>query len=268
MEMEINEKIVALGVGRRGCQTVGQFDHKIDGVKCAYMRFQAEPESLDLPDDSLKFNVQSVNDCEKIITENFKCASVIFVAGDGPLTTYLAKTSKDLGILTIGIALWYNEELKAMLKDVSDVFISLETEIDLLQNVVESIVNIITKSGFVNLDFDDVKTIFQDVGTAIFGMGRAEGDNRAKIAALQAVNMSKEMKNVKRVLINITTGSEVLLEEMSDATEIIELAIAPDAQIIWGHVVDDDMGSGVQVTFIAGMDDKKGLKRCPMEELN
>ena len=178
------------------------------------------------------------------------------MAGDGLLTPCVAKAAKDSGILTIGIALSYNEELKAMLKDAYDAFLSLEIKTDFIQNVVESIANLITKSGFVNLDFEDVKNILQDVRTAFIGMGLTEGDNRAKIATLQAVNMGDEMKNVKRILINITMGSEVSLEEMSDASEIIELAIAPDAQVIWGHVIDEDMGKDVQVTFITGMDDK------------
>ena len=112
---------------------------------------------------------------------------------------------------------------------------------------------LITKSGFVNLDFDDVKSTLQNVGTAFVGTGR---DNRGKIAALQAGNMCRNVKNAKRVLLNIITGSKVSLSEISNAVKIVEEVAVPDAQVIFGHVIDDDMDKDIQVTFIAGMDDK------------
>ena len=67
----------------------------------------------------------------------------------------------------------------------------------------------------------------------------------------------EEIKKAKRVLLNITTGSEVSLSEMSYAAAIVEETCDPDAQIIWGHIIDDEMGNDLQVAFIAVMDDKK-----------
>ena len=262
MEMDTSKTIVVLGVGLRGCLPVKyELDSQINGVECAYMSFQKELDNsgLDLSNDSLKFNVQTVNDCKKIIDENFKHTNIIFVVGYGPLTPCVAKAAKDSGILTIGISLSYYEELKAMLKDASDALISLETGMSSIKYVVESVANLITKSGFVNIELGDVKNILQDVGTAFIGTGRAKGDNRTKIATLQAVNMCGEVKNAKRVLLNVTAGCEVLLAEVSEAAEIIDEVATPDAQIIWGHIIDENMGSEVQVTLIAGMDDKKDL---------
>ena len=66
-----------------------------------------------------------------------------------------------------------------------------------------------------------------------------------------------EIKHAKRILLNITTGSEVGLGEMAGAAEIIEEVCAPEAQVIWGHIIDDEMSDNLQVTFIAGMDDKE-----------
>ncbi len=264
MEKDTNKAIVVLGVGVRGCLPVKyELDSQINGVECAYMSFQNELDNsgLDLSNDSLKFNVQSVNDCKKIIDENFKHTNIIFVVGYGPLTPCVAKAAKDSGILTIGISLSYYEELKAMLKDASDALISLETRMSFIKDVVESVANLITKSGygFINIEIDDVKNILQDVGTAFIGTGRAKGDNRTKIATLQAVNMCGEVKNAKRVLLNVTAGCEVLLAEISEAAKIIDEVATSDAQIVWGHIIDENMGNEVQVTFIAGMDDKKDL---------
>ena len=261
--MQTNEKIVALGVGRKGCQVVEQMLGKIEGVEFADVRFQASDEILDLFKTPLKFKVNNSDECKEIIDKNFMDSDVIFVIGDSSLTPNMAKAAKEADKLTIGIFLSNNEELKAKFKEASDALISFDEEksfdeqIKSSQNVVESVANLITKSGFVNLDFEDVKAILQDTGTAFYGAGHAEGDNRAKIAALQAMNMCGEIKQAKRVLLNITTGGAVSLSEMSDAAEIFEENTASDAQIIWGHIIDDEMGDNLQVVFIAGMNDKK-----------
>lgn len=241
--MQTNEKIVALGVGRKGCQIVEQMPGKIEGVEFV--------------------SVNDADECKEIIDENFLNSDIIFVIGDSPLISDMAKATKEAGTLTVGISLTNNGELNAAFKESSDAFISFDEniswneQIKRSQNIVETIADLITKSGFVNLDFDDIKAILQDTGTALFRTGHAEGDDRAKLAALQAVNMCGEVRNAKRVLINITTGSEVGLGEMSDAAGIIEEVCAPEAQVIWGHVIDDEMGNDFQVAFIAGMDNNK-----------
>ena len=260
--MQTNEKIIALGVGKKGSQVVEQMLGKIKGVEFADVRFQANDEILDLFNAPLKFSANNADDCKKIIDENFSGSDMIFIIGGSPLAPDMAKAAKEAGKLTVGIALTQNEELQAKFKEASDALISLDVSFDdqikLSANVVESITDLITKSGFVNLDFEDIQAILQDTGTAFLGTGRAEGDNGAEIAASQAVNMcGGEIKHAKRVLINITTGSEVLLNEMAYAAAIVEEACDPDAQIIWGHIIDDDMGDELQVTFIAGLDDKK-----------
>ena len=260
--MQPNEKIVALGVGRKGCQIVEHMLGKIDGVNFANVRFQAEDDVLNLFNAPLKFNLENDNDCKKIIDDNFQDADLIFVIGDSPLVPSVAKAAKETGKLTIGITTSNNEDLRGEFKQTSDALISFnevlssEKQIKLSQNVVESIVNLITKSGFVNLDFEDIKAILHDIGTAFLGTGIAEGENRAKIAALQAVSMCGELKNAKNILLNITTSSEVSLTEMADAAAIIQEEANPDIQSIWGHIIDDKMSDNLQVTFIAGMDDK------------
>ena len=261
--MQTNEKIVALGVGRKGCQVVEQMLEKIEGVEFADVRFQASDEILDLFNAPLKFNVNNADECKKLIDEHFLNSDIIFAIGDSPLAPDMAKAAKEAGKLTIGIALTNNEELKAMFKEASDALISFDEniswdeQIKLSQGVIKGIAILITKSGFVNLDFEDIKAILQDTGTAFCGTAWAEGTDRAKIATLQAVNMcGEEIKHAKRVLINITTGNEVSLSEMANVAEIIEGIYELDAQIVWGHLIDDEIGNKLQVTFIAGMNDK------------
>lgn len=99
--MQTNEKIVALGVGRKGCQIVEHMLGKIDGVKFANVRFQAEDDILNLFNIPLKLNLEKDDDYNKIIDENFQDADLIFVIGDSPLVSSVAKAAKEAGKLTI-----------------------------------------------------------------------------------------------------------------------------------------------------------------------
>ena len=120
--MQTNEKIVALGVGRKGCQVVEQMLGKIEDVEFADVRFQASDEILDLFKAPLKFNVNNADECKAIIDENFLDSDIIFVIGDSPLTPDMAKAAKEAGKLTIGIALTNSEELKSAFKKTSELF--------------------------------------------------------------------------------------------------------------------------------------------------
>ena len=118
----------------------------------------------------------------------------------------------------------------------------------------QGVTDLITKSGFVNLDFADIKAILTGAGSAIMGMGEGEGEDRAKKAAENAIKsplMTLPMKGAKGILLNVTTGPEISLGEMADAAEIIEKTADPDAQVIWGHVIDESLGEKVHITLIA-----------------
>ena len=125
---------------------------------------------------------------------------------------------------------------------------------EVLRQAVQGVTDLITKSGFVNLDFADIKAILTGAGTAIMGMGEGEGEDRAKKAAQNAITsplMTFPVTGAKGILLNVTTGSEITLGEMSDAAQIIEETADPDAQVIWGHVIDESLGEKVHVTLIA-----------------
>ena len=125
---------------------------------------------------------------------------------------------------------------------------------EVLRQAVQGVTDLITKSGFVNLDFADIKAILTGAGTAIMGMGEGEGEDRARRAAQNAIEsplMTMPVTGATGILLNVTTGSEIMLSEMTDAAKIIEEKADLDAQVIWGHVIDDSLGEKVHVTLIA-----------------
>jgi cell division protein FtsZ len=109
--------------------------------------------------------------------------------------------------------------------------------------------------GLVNLDFADVKTTMSKAGLAIMGIGVASGENRAIEAAEQAISHplleDVSISGAKGVLMNITSNSDLTMEEMSEASERIYKEVGEDADIIWGAVVDDTLGDEMSVTVIA-----------------
>ena len=125
---------------------------------------------------------------------------------------------------------------------------------EVLRQAVQGVTDLITKNGFVNLDFADIKTVLKNTGMAIMGMGEGEGENRAEMAARNAIEsplMSVPLDGATGILMNVTTGTEITLREMYDAAKIIEETAAQDAQVIWGHVIDEALGDKVHVTLIA-----------------
>lgn len=132
---------------------------------------------------------------------------------------------------------------------------------------VQGISDLITKPGLVNVDFADVKTIMIDSGNALMGIGEATGENRAVTAARAAIAsplLDVSINGAKGILYNITGGSNMTLPEISEASMIINEAADPDANIIFGATIDDDMGDKVKISVIAtGFDDlgQNGYRR-------
>ena len=105
-----------------------------------------------------------------------------------------------------------------------------------------------------NLDFADIKAILTGAGMAIMGMGEGEGEDRARKAAEGAIKsplMNLALTGATGILLNVSTGPEITLQEMTEAASIIEETADQDAQVIWGHVIDESLGEKVRVTLIA-----------------
>jgi cell division protein FtsZ len=126
---------------------------------------------------------------------------------------------------------------------------------------VQGISDLITVPGLINVDFADVKTIMMDSGSALMGIGQASGENRAATAARMAVSsplLEVSIDGAKGILYNIIGGSDLTMSEVSDASTIISQAAAPDANIIFGATIDENMGSTVKISVIAtGFDEKQ-----------
>ena len=126
---------------------------------------------------------------------------------------------------------------------------------DILRQAVQGISDLITVPGEINLDFADVKTIMSGMGMALMGTGIAEGERRAVEAAQRAISSplleDTSIHGARGVLINITGGEDMTLHEVSEAAKIIQEASDPDANIIFGTVIDRGMQGRVKVTVIA-----------------
>ncbi len=126
---------------------------------------------------------------------------------------------------------------------------------EILLHSVKGITDLIIRPGLVNLDFADVKTTMSKAGMAIMGIGVANGENRAVDAAERAISHPLlediNIAGAKGVLMNITSSSDITMEEMTEASDRIYNEVGEDADIIWGTVLDDEMGDEMRVTVIA-----------------
>ncbi|SDF07000.1 cell division protein FtsZ [Sporolituus thermophilus] len=137
---------------------------------------------------------------------------------------------------------------------------------DVLRQGVQGISDLIAVPGLINLDFADVKTIMMDQGSALMGIGIATGDNRAVAAAEAAIKsplLETSIDGAKGVLLNITGGTSLGLFEVNEAAEIIARAADPEANIIFGAVIDEKFNDEVRVTVIATGFDSRPAKLSP-----
>lgn len=228
-------------------------------------------------------------DVEKI-TEALRDSDMVFItaglgggtgSGGAPI---IAEIAKDLGALTIGvvtkpfafegnrrklIAEKAAEQLKAKvdtlitipndrLRDVvaknTSILDAFRVVDDVLRQGVQGISDIITVPGLINLDFADVKSVMQGAGSALMGIGSARGADRAIKAAELAVEsplLEASIEGAHGVLLSIQGGSNLGIFEINDAAQLVKEAAHPEANIIFGTVIDDTLGDEVRVTVIA-----------------
>ncbi|MBT8338535.1 MAG: cell division protein FtsZ [Desulfatitalea sp.] len=140
---------------------------------------------------------------------------------------------------------------------------------EILVHSVKGITDLIIRPGLVNLDFADVKTTMSKAGMAIMGIGMASGENRAVDAAERAISHPLlediNISGAKGVLMNITSSSDITMEEMTEASDRIYNEVGEEAEIIWGTVIDDDMGDEMRVTVIATGIGMEKEKTAPVE---
>ena len=233
---------------------------------------------------------QAAEDHAEELEEVLKGADMVFVtAGEGGGTgtggaPVVARIAKAQGALTIGVVTRpFAFEGKRRSAQADKGIDSLKQEVDtliiipndrllqvaerttsmldafkladqvLLQGV-QGITDLITIPGLINLDFADVRATMREAGTALMGIGQARGEDRAVAAARQAISsplLEASVEGARGVLLNISGGSDLGLFEVNEAAEVIASAAHPDANIIFGAVIDDALGDEARVTVIA-----------------
>ncbi len=231
------------------------------------------------------------------ISEALSGSDMVFItAGMGGGTgtgasPIVAKAAKEEGALTVGVVTKpFSVEGTKRMENALDGIKNLKDEVDtlivipndkllevaekktslmeafkiadnVLRQGVQGISDLITITGIINLDFGDVKTIMKDAGTALMGIGRARGEERAEEAAKEAIEsplLEASVDGAQGVLLNITGGDDLGIHEAYDAAKIVKDVSDPDANIILGAVIDEDLDEEVMVTVIAAGFDKEG----------
>ena len=155
-----------------------------------------------------------------------------------------------------------NEKLLAVVERRTSMLDAFREADNVLRQGVQGITDLITIPGLINLDFADVRTIMQDAGSALMGIGTAGGESRCGDAAKAAISsplLEESVDGATGILLNITGGKDLGLFEVNDAAEIIQNAADPNANIIFGAVIDESMSDEVRVTVIGtGFDHRPG----------
>jgi cell division protein FtsZ len=148
-----------------------------------------------------------------------------------------------------------NDRLLTIIDRKTSLVNAFEIVDDVLRQAVQGISDLITLPGIVNLDFADVKAVMKDAGSALIGIGRATGDDRAQEAARAAINsplLEVSINGAKGVLFNVSGGSDLSMSEVNEAAQIITESVDRDAKVIFGAVQDDKLKKGeIKITVVA-----------------
>ena len=247
-----------------------------------------------------EIGAKAAEESEEAITEALEGADMVFVtAGMGGGTgngaaPIVAKIAKEGGALTVGVvtrpfsfegprrARFAAEGVAAMKENVDTLIIIANNRLleivdkktpmmeafqeadNVLRQGVQGISDLITSPGYVNLDFADVKTVMKDQGSALMGIGSANGENRTEDATKKAISsplLEVSIDGAEQVLLNITGGPDLSLFEAQAASQIVSDAATSDVNIIFGTSIDEELGDEVRVTVIAtGIDRKREEK--------
>jgi cell division protein FtsZ len=147
-----------------------------------------------------------------------------------------------------------NDRLLSIADEKTSVLSAFKMADEILLQGVQGITNLITTPGLINTDFADVRTVMTDAGSALMGIGHGSGEGRAVAAARAAISsplLEASIENARGILLNISGGPDLGLLEVNEAAEIIHATAHQDANIIFGAVIDEEMGDEVRVTVIA-----------------
>lgn len=244
-----------------------------------------------------EIGVQAAEESREELKEALQGADMVFVtAGKGGGTgtgaaPIVAEIAKDVGALTVGVVtrpfsfegrkrsvqaddgiknladkvdtliIIPNDRLLNVVEKKTSILDAFRVADDVLRQGVQGITDLITVPGLINLDFADVRTIMAGAGSALMGIGVANGENRAAEAAKAAISsplLEASIEGAQGVLLNISGGSDLGLYEVNEAAEVVSNSAHPEANIIFGAVIDDSLGDEVRVVVIAtGFDQRR-----------
>jgi cell division GTPase FtsZ len=147
-----------------------------------------------------------------------------------------------------------NDKILSVIEKMTSMTEAFKVADDVLRQGVQGIADLITIPGLINLDFADVKTIMKDSGSAMMGIGQASGEGRAVEAAKQAISsplLEETIDGATGVILNITGGESLSLHEVHEAADVIYSAVDPNANILFGSVVNESLKDDIQITVIA-----------------
>lgn len=233
---------------------------------------------------------KAAEESRDLIVDAIKTADMVFITsgmGGGTGTgaaPVVAKLAKEMGILTVGVVttpfgfegkrrmqqaqeginelasnvdslmVIPNENLKLVSKEKITLLNAFEIANDVLRQGVQSISDLVNATGLVNCDFADVTEIMKDAGYAHMGVGHGKGKDKAEMAAQQAISsplLQTSIDGARGVLLNITCSTDIGLEEIDAASNVVMEAVHPDCEIIWGANFDEELEDEMIITVIA-----------------
>lgn len=240
------------------------------------------------PEKGKKAAIETIEDIKSVLEDNTKMVFITAGMGGGTGTgaaPIIAQTARELGILTVGIVttpfkfegkrrMARADEGIERMKDAVDSLLVINNEKlrdmygnlqiskafehadNILATAAKSIAEIITYEGYINVDFQDVRTVMANSGVALMGTAISEGENRAieavKEALVSPLLADNDIKGAKHILLNISSGSkEITMDEISEITDFVIDEAGEEADMIWGNASDENLGEKISVTIIA-----------------
>ena len=257
-----------------------------------------------LPEVGKNAAIENLDEIKNILSKNTKMLFITAGMGGGTGTgaaPVIASISKEMGILTVGIVtipfsfegrkrrLQAEEGIKELRKHVDSLLIICNDKLrqlygnlelskafceadNVLTTAAKGIAEIITMPGYINVDFEDVRTVMKDSGVAIMGAGTAEGEDRATEAIKHALSSpllnDNNIKGASDILLYISSGEkEVLMDEIAEITDYIQHAAGSTAEVIWGNGYDPELGEKISITVIStGFESSNGIDYTPKDK--
>ncbi|RLD38806.1 MAG: cell division protein FtsZ [Bacteroidetes bacterium] len=246
--------------------------------------------------------IENIEDIKELLSDNTKMLFITAGMGGGTGTgaaPVIAKAAKELDILTVAIVTLpfafegrkrtelAKEGIEELKKYVDTILIINNDKLrelfgnlslseafsqadDVLTTAAKGIAEIITVTGYINVDFEDVKTVMKNSGVAIMGAGKAEGENRATLATEEALSSpllnDNDIEGARNMLLYISSGDEeISMDEVSEITEIIQDQVGSECEIIWGSGRDSSLEKSISITLIAtGFDRPSSVEKVSL----